>query len=148
MPQGRKPKPRLTTSASDGPVGAPRMPRGLSVGAKAAWKELCATLSAQGTLQPGDGPLIEVTAVTLDRMREARRIVEREGFTVAGQRGGLVKHPALMVEQQMSVELRKLAESLGLGATGRARLGLRVMVTPKESVTDWLDREFSKVSKN
>ena len=64
--------------------------------------------------------------------REARAVVEREGMFIEGQRGP-TKHPAYMIERECAAEVRQLLEHLGVGPTGRARLGLAKKV--KKSMT-------------
>jgi P27 family predicted phage terminase small subunit len=98
------------------------MPSGLSASAKTAWKTLVEDLRDSGRLDSADWPLIEIAAVTIGRMREARRIVEREGLLAEGQRGAMTKHPAYLIERENAAEVRHLLEHLGVGPVGRARV--------------------------
>jgi len=103
---------------------APSMPRGLSKTAQTAWRALVADMSEAGILDRADGPLLEVAAVLVGRMRDARRVIERDGPVIVGARGTLVKSPYLLIEERCQSELRLLMEQLGCGPVGRARLGL------------------------
>ena len=99
------------------------MPAALSPEAKAAWRLLVGALREDGALHSTDGALLEAAAVCLGRLREARKLVAREGLTVRGDRGAVV-HPALRIELGAIAQLRGLLAELGLGPSSRARLGL------------------------
>ena len=103
---------------------APPMPKGLSKVAQAAWKELVRDMMKAGILDAADGPLVEIAAVLLARMRQARAEVEKHGPVIEGARGTLVKSPYLLIEERSGSELRLLMEQLGIGPVGRSRLGL------------------------
>lgn len=116
----------------------PKMPVGLPPRAKTVWKQLVTDLSASGVLDKADWPLLEVAAITICRMREAREVLTREGLFIEGQRGP-TKHPAYMIERECGMEVRQLLDHLGVGPSGRARLGLAKKVR-KDMVAEMNDR--------
>ena len=131
--KGAKPKPNELKQRSGsrhasattlvGGRGVPTMPGDLPDRAKTVWKQLVADMSESGVLDRADWPLVEVAAMTICRMREARAIIKREGLFVDGQRGP-TKHPAYMIERECMAEVRQLLDHLGIGPVGRSRLGL------------------------
>ena len=131
--KGAKPKPNeikrkagsrhVTDTVVVGGRGVPKMPSGLPERAKTIWKQLVADMSESGVLDRADWPLIEVAAVTMCRMREAREVIRREGMIVDGQRGPTT-HAAYKIERECMAEVRQLLDHLGIGPVGRSRLGL------------------------
>ena len=129
-----------TRPRTGGDLKFPRMPTGLSPSAKTAWKTLVDDLFANDLLESADWPLIEIAAVTIGRMREARRIVEREGLLADGQRGAMTKHPAYLIERENAAEVRHLLEHLGVGPIGRSRInGGAVSKTKTKTMTEEFD---------
>lgn len=131
--KGAKPKPnelkrragsrRATDTVVVGGRGVPKMPAGLPDRAKTIWKQLVADMQDSGVLDQADWPLIEVAAMTMCRMREAREVIKREGMIVEGQRGPTT-HAAYKIERECMAEVRQLLDHLGIGPVGRSRLGL------------------------
>lgn len=131
--KGAKPKPnelkrrsgsrRATQTVVVAGRGVPKMPAGLPERAKTVWKQLVEDMSESGILDRADWPLIEVAAVTICRMREAREVIKREGMIVEGQRGPTT-HAAYKIERECMAEVRQLLDHLGIGPVGRSRLGL------------------------
>ena len=50
-------------------AGKPRMPKDMPALAQEKWKELAAILRKRGTLTRGDGPVLELAAITYARWR-------------------------------------------------------------------------------
>lgn len=131
--KGAKPKPnelkrragsrRATDTVVVGGRGVPKMPAGLPDRAKTIWRQLVADMQDSGVLDQADWPLIEVAAMTMCRMREAREVIKREGMIVEGQRGPTT-HAAYKIERECMAEVRQLLDHLGIGPVGRSRLGL------------------------
>lgn len=104
----------------------PKMPVGLSARAKRAWHVVLDDLEASALLDSADAPLYEAFAVNLARAREARVQVERHGVLVRNRFEELVRNPAIAVERDALREVRMLAESLAIGMSARARLGMSI----------------------
>jgi P27 family predicted phage terminase small subunit len=149
--KGAKPKPaevkrrtgsrRVTDVNLVGGRRVPKMPAGLPSRAKTVWKQLIADMGESGVLDGADWPLVEVAAVTICRMREARDVIAREGLFVEGQRGP-TKHPAYMIERECAAEVRQLLDHLGIGPVGRSRLGLAK--AGKKSMTAEMDDQIGR----
>jgi P27 family predicted phage terminase small subunit len=99
------------------------MPRDLFPEAKSAWRQIVAELEASATLSSTDGLVVELTAVAVGRVRQARKQLARDGLQVRSERGAIV-HPLGRLEVAMMSQARQLLAELGLTATARARLGV------------------------
>lgn len=78
---------------------------------------------AAGICDRADWPLVEIVALRIARMRQARRVVDREGMTTMSTKGTVMVHPAARLEREAAAEVRQLLDQLGIGPIGRARLG-------------------------
>src|SRR5947199_10168688 len=79
------PKPQVT---------GPKPPKGLSPGAKSWWKKI-----ASGWELDEAGFLVLETALEcFDRMRQAQKIVAKDGITATDRFGQAKVHPAVLVE--------------------------------------------------
>ena len=148
--KGRKPKPAEVKLKAGNPgkrplettvIGGrkiPKMPAGLPKPAQTLWRNTIEIMSEAGVLDQVDGPIVESFVMTMHRMREARKVIEREGMFIEGQRGP-TKHPAVAVERDCQIEVRQLADHLGIGPSGRARLGMTSKVK-KDMTADMNDR--------
>jgi P27 family predicted phage terminase small subunit len=116
-PRGRKPLPR--SRLADGKT--PPMPRSLFPEARGAWRQIVGALERVGTLSSSDALTIELAAVAVGRLRQARTELAREGLQVRSERGAIV-HPAGRLEIAMMGQARQLLAEMGLTATARTRL--------------------------
>jgi len=155
-PPGRKPKPtrehrRAGTYRADrhgkrppaADLEKPKPPPGLFREAGTAWRQLVRELQAIGTLHSSDRHLIELAAVCLGRLRQARAAIAKTGLEVRGDRGAVVA-PAVRIEISAMRELRALLSELGLSPTSRSRLGIEA--SPPVPFADlphvvWVDEE-------
>ena len=136
--KGRKAKPTEVKIAQGNPgrrkvetvvVGGrkvPKMPAYLSPRAKTAWKNLVADMSEANILDSADWPLIEVAANAIAQYRQAVEMLQKEGPVAEGQKGNLTTSPYYRIATEQAKEIRQLLEHLGIGPTGRARLGLQL----------------------
>lgn len=99
------------------------MPGGLFPEAKVSWRMLVKAVTEDGVLHSTDAPLLEIAAVCLGRLRQARALIAKTGLEVRGDRGAVVA-PAVRIELSAMRELRALLSEIGLSPTSRARLGL------------------------
>ena len=143
--KGRKAKPAEVKIAQGNPgkrkvetvvVGgrkAPKMPTYLSPRAKTAWKNLVADMAEANILDSADWPLLEVAANAIAQYRHAVDMCNKEGIVSEGQRGP-TSSAWYRIATEQSKEIRQLLEHLGIGPTGRARLGLQL--SAKKSMAD------------
>lgn len=104
--------------------GVPDKPEHLSEEAAGIWDLLIADLAESGVLDKTDALAVEAVAVTLERARQARRLIAEEGMTIESARGAKTRHPAVQIERDCWALLRGYMEQLGLSPAARARLGL------------------------
>lgn len=116
---------RLDTPTATGlPVATLKPPKGLSESMTEAWKTIVQDLADQGTLERTDRVLIEAAAVMWGRARDARGIIDTEGYRSATVRGTWTANPMIAVERESWKELRMLSDQLPLTRAARKRLGL------------------------
>jgi len=107
-------------------AGRPRMPKDMPPLAQEKWKELAAILRKRGTLTRGDGPVLELAAITYARWRSELAELESKGTMIeieyfANERTytKLVINPLAKVVAQLESNLRQLY--IQLGATPASR---------------------------
>lgn len=136
--KGRKPVPVEVRKQNGNPSGRPlpdvivaggkvekvEAPSHLTTGQLEVWDEVVPSLSAIGLLDEVDGMMLEALCITVDRAREAGRIIEQEGMFTPTARGGLTLHPAVRVERDSWEVARKIGEQFALTPVARTRLGL------------------------
>ena len=121
----------------------PRMPAYMNPRAKTAWKQLVKDMQASGILDGADWPLVEIAANTIATYREAVERVNKEGAVEVGQRGSLTTSPWYRIQIESAKEIRQLLDHLGIGPTGRARLGIASKVK-KDMAAEMNDRVGEK----
>lgn len=72
-------RPQYVTPASVAHPGRPRYPKGLSPDAKRTFKNLCRLLEQRRSLTEGDGELLRLVAINIDRHAKACAKVAEEG---------------------------------------------------------------------
>lgn len=88
----------------------PPPPAGLGRAGRRLWKKVL-----QGYhIMPSDLPTLEIACRQLDLIETARDQLRREGMTVAGAKGGMVKHPAIGIERDASALYLAAMKTLGL----------------------------------
>lgn len=101
-----------------------------------------------------DTAWVEIAAVQLLRVRQAREAIRRDGLTVERTRVtrdgqefvDVMPNPMLRVERDASQAFRMFAEQMGVGPSARARLaGLNVEAGSISDVMDELDDELEPV---
>lgn len=109
------------------PAGRPKLPKGLSSAARAAFKDACRALEIRRALTPGDGALLRIYAVLVDRHESALQKVIEQGTVVAYTRlnnhGEEVetekKNLHLAVAQECERQLVAILDRLGLSPRAR-----------------------------
>lgn len=59
------------------------------------------------------------------RREAAQRELNRDGLTVTGQKGNLVKHPAVQIERDATEQMNRLGGKFGLSPSDRAGLAVK-----------------------
>ncbi|ELU16552.1 hypothetical protein CAPTEDRAFT_121710 [Capitella teleta] len=90
--------------------------------AKRIWKTQSQLMIQRGTLASEDLPLLLTYCNTFSYMLEAdKEITEHKFYTVTAD-GGLKKHPAVNVRNDMVSQLKMLGSMLGLDPLSRSRV--------------------------
>lgn len=133
-------------------AGRPSFPRGISRGARAAFKNLCGLLEQRRALTRGDGELLALYAVLHDRHRQAQDALQREGLIVNVTRldsNGQphdVQKPNMHLRIAENCERQMVAILDALGLTPRARDAVKPTKEPAQvlTVADWLKAQEKK----
>jgi P27 family predicted phage terminase small subunit len=107
------------------PTAVPVCPADLAGGAKRAWTEICAALSALQVLTSADVFVVEVAAVELDRYRRARTEAAAEGEVLQGARGCYM-NPRLNVALSGLKRLMWALSECGLTPAARTRVKVQL----------------------
>lgn len=100
----------------------PERPDWLTPDAQDMWQRVTPELERLGLLGRIDLGALAAYCEAWATWREARRLLDAEGVVVAGRDGNAVRHPAVMVANAASAELRAWAVQLGLTPAARQRM--------------------------
>lgn len=100
------------------------MPAWLDGVAVEVWESLAPDLERQGVLTPWDVEAFAMACDAVATYRAARALVDAEGLTVEGAKGGRVKHPMLQVMRDSLTSFASLASRFGLTPSDRAKLSI------------------------
>lgn len=100
----------------------PPPPKHLSKEQKACWRRIVAALP-DGVLVTADAATVERGAVSWAAYQEATRVLNEDGFTVVGERGGESVNPMFTIRSVAAKELAQACAELGLSPLARSRLG-------------------------
>ncbi|MVW72144.1 phage terminase small subunit P27 family [Bordetella sp. 15P40C-2] len=89
---------------------------------RSLWLHLAPLLCAQQILQATDIQNLEMYCAAYTRFREGEASILRDGITVAGAQGGLVKNPAATVINEAARQMATYGALLGLDPSSRQRL--------------------------
>ncbi len=112
------------TSEPKPPAGTVTRPVGLTVRARRHWAKLAPELVAKGVLTSWDVNLFAAYCEAVARYEEARLLVNRLGLLVPGQKGNLVKNPAVQIQRDASLEAMRIGARFGLSPSERGGLQL------------------------
>lgn len=121
---GRGPKPKNMAQVGSLPVDYLVPPDTLTDSMREAWNVIVTDLNESGMLDKTDRILIESASVMWGRARDARVIVNEQGYQIPTSRGGTQSNPMITVEREAWKELRLISEHLPLSRIARHRLGL------------------------
>lgn len=114
-------------------------PAHLPESAVAVWNEVVPELAELGLVRSIDASMIEALARAVARAREAEQALDDDGLFMPGSRGGMVAHPAAKIAADQWKLALRIAESYGMTAIGRLRVGAAVL--QQKSLADEL-RDF------
>src|SRR5437867_1292436 len=86
--------------------GVPVMPIWLPTEARAEWNRVVPELARLGILKRLDGAALVAYCLAWDRLVEAQRMIADGRITTEGSMGQLAKHPAVMIAESASKDLR------------------------------------------
>lgn len=115
----------------------PKPPEWLHGEARKAYTAMVNDLWKAGILDKVDASLIVSAATCMGEIVDATKDIEKNGLTIRGAMGGVVKNPSVTVRQQARAEFRQLSDLLGIGPSARARLanmGVKNPETGKDNV--------------
>lgn len=105
-------------------------PVGLSPKARAHWDRLAPELIKTNLLTRWDVNLFAAYCEAAARREIAQTRLNKDGLFVPGQKGNLVKHPAVQVERDATEQMNRLGGKFGLTPSDRA--GLKIPETPSK----------------
>ena len=100
----------------------PTAPEWLDPEARAMWEKVVPELQRLQLLKPIDEAALTALCVTWSRLVEAQDIIARNGILQETERG-TIKHPAVMIAEAASKELRAWSAEFGLTPSSEGRLG-------------------------
>lgn len=116
---GRRP---LNDAEPKLPVGGFSCPKHLNALAKKEWRRVVVDMRVAGVLTRVDRAALEAYCVSYARWLQAEEEVEREGITIVGPKGGVMKNPAVSVSLQERAIMHKFAAEFGMTPSSRSRL--------------------------
>jgi P27 family predicted phage terminase small subunit len=88
------------------------------------WKTSVTRLIEVGIIDRVDVPVLEQLATQYARIRQAQRVLAKDGHYSRGAAGQLKRHPAMDIESNATMMFLKIAEHYALTPIARTRLGL------------------------
>ena len=92
------------------------------------WQHYFQVLKKMRVITAGDHALLTAFVCAVARLREAERLIDRDGLTVSGQFGPKT-NPATIIAAECAKQIKSLGSELGLSPTSRPRLN----VIPEET---------------
>lgn len=102
------------------------------------WQRVVPELQRIGILGNVDLGVLEAFCMAYARWRDCQAIVDVEGLLHTGDKGATVRHPAAVLGNQFSAEIRQLGVQLGLSPAARLRMTL------PEAADDETDAVFGR----
>ncbi len=100
----------------------PPAPAWLSPTAREEWNRLAPILVAEGRLLPAQETAFGSYCVAVGNMLNASSAIGRDGITIEGRRGGIVKHPACTILNAAMSQVLQYGKIFGLSPASRAAL--------------------------
>jgi len=99
-------------------------PRGMPKAAQEAWDLIVPSLLEVGVVDGVDALALEAMCLAYWQMKEAEKLLKKDGILSTGSQGQLVEHPAAGTMRAASSLFAKYAEQYALTPVARTRLGL------------------------
>jgi P27 family predicted phage terminase small subunit len=103
-------------------VATPDRPKWLTPYGRAIWNQVVKELEPLGLLSKADQVTLAGFCDAATFAKKARDEVVKDGVTMFGQHGELVRHPAYVVWQQSMAKVESLGRVLALNPSARLRL--------------------------
>jgi P27 family predicted phage terminase small subunit len=103
----------------------PPCPDDLSDVAREVWETTAAELDAMGLAARADADVLRCYAEAVVTHRRASEIVARSPILITGQKGNLVRNPALQIQRDAAITVRTLAAEFGLTPSSRSRIEVK-----------------------
>jgi P27 family predicted phage terminase small subunit len=100
----------------------PARPSWLTAFGRRVWNRVVRELEPSGLLSPVDRDTLAAFCDAASFARDARDQIRRDGLTVRGQNGEMVRHPAFMMWRQSVALVESLGTKLALNPSARLRL--------------------------
>lgn len=157
MTRGRKPKPTALKKLQgnpgrrpynaqepkpDGGDRPPRMPSHLSKTAKKEWRKSARKLWEAGLLTSADILTYELCLEAYATWRDARDLVEKEGYIILGAKGTWIKNPAQIISEKAWDTYLKYAREFGLTPSSRSTIKGGSQEPERLSLSEGLDLEL------
>lgn len=94
----------------------------LSADVRVIFEYIVAELEHMNIDAPSDRDAIVALAEAVDKHRKASALLARSPMLVQGQKGTLVRNPALMIQRDAAHLIRQYAQEFGLTPSARARI--------------------------
>jgi P27 family predicted phage terminase small subunit len=134
--RGRKPKPTALKKAAGNPgkrklneqepnfsiIHSVEAPEWLSENAQVMFKLVADELCREQVLTATDLHNVEAFCTSYANWRQAQKDIDKDGVTVVGAMGGLIKHPAVTVANESLRQMVTFGSLLGLDPSSRSRL--------------------------
>lgn len=105
------------------PLGPP--PEGLPPRAAAEWAAVAPELDRLELSKAIDRTAFETYCRAVQRLHDAQEAIDRDGLTVPGSTGSLVKHPAVAILEAAERSVRSWAQEFGLTPSAEGRLSAK-----------------------
>ena len=89
---------------------SPKPPASLGVHGRRLWRHVVSGWDLDGV----ELEVLRQACAALDRAEQARRVLDREGLTIAAGRGSIKTHPAAGVERDARIAFARLLREIGL----------------------------------
>ena len=100
----------------------PKSPYGMEYHAKKMWDDITPKLHRLGILTEIDHQMLELMCVHYGLARQAMTEIKKNGIISVGDRGNIIRNPALAVLNTNSQVFRRYATEFGLTPSSRAKL--------------------------
>ena len=104
----------------------PKVPDWLSAEERIVWRSTLKNMEEFDILDKVDGEALAIYCNAVIKVRDLSRLIDENGYTVIGSRGGETVSPYVTAQQSYSKILLQYADKLGITADSRARLAAKI----------------------